>query len=85
MIEKKKQLSLKSMSEGRQRSKQKRQEEEMQRERKQQLEEEKRLYVLCFYFFEICFACGLARRVKELFLMFFLVKWGESLKKKKMR
>ncbi|XP_028776185.1 actin-related protein 5-like isoform X1 [Neltuma alba] len=43
LIEKKKQLSLKSMSEGRQRSKQKRYEEEMQRERRLQLEEEKRL------------------------------------------
>ncbi|KAJ7960134.1 Actin-related protein [Quillaja saponaria] len=43
LIEKKKQLSLKSMSEGRQRSKQKRYEEELERERKQQLEEEKRL------------------------------------------
>ncbi|KAF7831064.1 actin-related protein 5 [Senna tora] len=43
LIEKKKQMSLKSMSEGRQRLKQKRYEEEMQRERKQQLEEERRL------------------------------------------
>ncbi|KAK7385702.1 hypothetical protein VNO78_31508 [Psophocarpus tetragonolobus] len=41
--EKKKQLSLKSMAEGRQRLKQKRYEEELERERKQQLEEEKRL------------------------------------------
>ncbi|KAL5164187.1 Actin-related protein 5 [Glycine soja] len=43
LIEKKKQLSLKSMSEGRQRLKQKRYEEELERERKQQLEDEKRL------------------------------------------
>lgn len=43
LIEKRKQLSLKSMSEGRQRSKQKRYEEEMQRERRLQLEEERRL------------------------------------------
>ncbi|KAI9100171.1 hypothetical protein K1719_024389 [Acacia pycnantha] len=43
LVEKKKQLSLKSMSEGRQRSKQKRYEEEMQRERRLQLEEKKRL------------------------------------------
>ncbi|XP_057431125.1 actin-related protein 5 isoform X2 [Lotus japonicus] len=43
LIEKKKQLSLKSMSDGRQRLKQKRYEEELERERKQQLEEEKRL------------------------------------------
>ncbi|KAK4277951.1 hypothetical protein QN277_015865 [Acacia crassicarpa] len=43
LVEKKKQLALKSMSEGRQRSKQKRYEEEMQRERRLQLEEEKRL------------------------------------------
>ncbi|BAT81214.1 hypothetical protein LR48_Vigan07g070300 [Vigna angularis] len=41
--EKKKQLSLKSMADGRQRLKQKRYEEELERERKQQLEEEKRL------------------------------------------
>ncbi|KAL1365327.1 hypothetical protein HN51_013375 [Arachis hypogaea] len=43
LIEKKKQLSIKSMSEGRMRLKQKRQEAELERERKQQLEEEKRL------------------------------------------
>ncbi|KAK7290163.1 hypothetical protein RIF29_04390 [Crotalaria pallida] len=43
IIEKKKQLSIKSMFEGRQRLKQKRHEEELERERKQQLEEEKRL------------------------------------------
>ncbi|BAT86032.1 Actin-related protein [Vigna angularis] len=43
LVEKKKQLSLKSMSDGRQRMKQKRYEEELERERKQQLEEEKRL------------------------------------------
>ncbi|KAK7300736.1 hypothetical protein RJT34_11585 [Clitoria ternatea] len=41
--EKKKQLSLKYMAEGRQRLKQRRYEEELERERKQQLEEEKRL------------------------------------------
>ncbi|XP_022635120.1 actin-related protein 5 isoform X2 [Vigna radiata var. radiata] len=43
LVEKKKQLLLKSMSDGRQRMKQKRYEEELERERKQQLEEEKRL------------------------------------------
>ncbi|XP_020237379.1 actin-related protein 5 [Cajanus cajan] len=43
LVEKKKQLSLKSMSEGRQRLKQRRYEEELERERKQQLEEERRL------------------------------------------
>ncbi|ESW35410.1 hypothetical protein PHAVU_001G232900 [Phaseolus vulgaris] len=43
LAEKKKQLSLKSMSDGRQRLKQKRYQEELERERKQQLEEEKRL------------------------------------------
>ncbi|XP_028196274.1 actin-related protein 5-like isoform X1 [Glycine soja] len=43
LIEKKKQLSLKSMSEGRQRLKQKRYEEELERQRKQLLEEETRL------------------------------------------
>nr|KYP44751.1 Actin-related protein 5 [Cajanus cajan] len=48
LVEKKKQLSLKSMSEGRQRLKQRRYEEELERERKQQLEEERRLYVSCF-------------------------------------
>ncbi|XP_012572029.1 actin-related protein 5 isoform X2 [Cicer arietinum] len=43
LVEKRKQLSIKSMSEGRQRLKQKRYEEGLERERKQQLEEEKRL------------------------------------------
>ncbi|KAI5407404.1 actin-related protein 5 isoform X1 [Lathyrus oleraceus] len=43
LFEKRKQLSIKSMSDGRQRLKQKRQEEEQERGRKQQLEEERRL------------------------------------------
>lgn len=43
LVEKRKQLSIKSMSDGRQRLKQKRYEEELERERKQQLEEERRL------------------------------------------
>ncbi|CAI8597242.1 unnamed protein product [Vicia faba] len=43
LLEKRKQLSIKSMSDGRQRLKQKRQEEEQERGRKQQLEEERRL------------------------------------------
>ncbi|XP_058786598.1 actin-related protein 5-like isoform X1 [Vicia villosa] len=43
LLEKRKQLSIKSMSDGRQRLKLKRQEEELERGRKQQLEEERRL------------------------------------------
>ncbi|MCH97550.1 actin-related protein 5-like, partial [Trifolium medium] len=43
LVEKKKQLSLKSMSDGRQRVKQKRQEELQEKARKEQLEEERRL------------------------------------------
>ncbi|GAU12748.1 hypothetical protein TSUD_122410 [Trifolium subterraneum] len=42
LVEKKKQLSLKSMSDGRQRQKQKRQEELQEKARKEQLEEERR-------------------------------------------
>ena len=41
--EKKKQIFLKTTSEGRQRARQKRAEEELQREKQNQLEEEKRL------------------------------------------
>lgn len=46
--EKKKQLFLKTTSEGRQRAKQKRFEEELERERQNQQDEEKRLYVAKF-------------------------------------
>jgi actin-related protein 5 len=43
--EKRRQLFLKTTSEGRQRAKQKRSESELERERKNQQDEEKRLYV----------------------------------------
>ena len=56
--EKRRQLFLKTTSEGRQRAKQKRFESELERERKNQQDEEKRLYVpnLGIYFKVIC--CG---------------------------
>ncbi|CAL0334844.1 unnamed protein product [Lupinus luteus] len=71
LIEKKKQLSLKSMFEGRQQLKQKRHEEELERERNQKLEEEKRLYVSsvhAVFYFKLF--CCLFMSIKELSIIF---------------
>lgn len=55
--EKKRQLFLKTTSDGRQRARQKRMDEELQREKQNKLEEAKRLYVILpiWIFYEVLF------------------------------